>query len=118
LAPCDSGHDFLEIIHKVEFGGDALVDTLGSSMVHIPIDSEAESNAEQRIPPMDKEHHNHFDENSRKTDPSVTKWGVEMFWFLFNFINIVFLKEFFKFFIPALLFNDWISATVHTSDIF
>ena len=43
---------------------------------------------------------------SRNTDPSVTKWGVEMFWFLFNFVNIIFLKEFFKFFVPAFSFND------------
>ena len=46
---------------------------------------------------------------SRNTDPSVTKWGIEMFWFLFNFVNIIFLKEFFKFFIPAFSFNDRIS---------
>ena len=63
LSPSDSDQDCLEIIQKVEFSGNALVDTLGSSMVHIPIDNEAETNAKQRISPMDKEHHNHFDEN-------------------------------------------------------
>ena len=55
---------------------------------------------------------------SRNADPSVAKRGVKMLRLFFYFINVVLFKKFFKFFIPAFLFNNWIPTTVDTSDIF
>ena len=61
LTTSDSGQDSFEKNEKVEFGGNTLVDTFGSSVANIPIDKQAETNTQQRISPMDKEHHNQFD---------------------------------------------------------
>ena len=44
LTTSDSGQDSFEKNEKVEFGGNTLVDTFGSSVANIPIDKQAETN--------------------------------------------------------------------------
>ena len=86
---------------------------------------------------MNKKHHDNFDKElknefisnggakkikffrtySRNADPSVAKGRVEMFRFLFNFINIVFFQELFKFFVTAFTLKYCVSTAVNARHI-